>query len=107
MTKTLNQIIIFFLHQNQNIVFSNIGNQNIFFRKNSYPPWKLNGPSLINHVSAGRHTTERARLIVHQHIYHIDANYLLFIILFVRHLKSRNKTERTIILQNKIKTKGK
>jgi hypothetical protein len=24
----------FFLHQNQNILFSNIGNQNIFFRKN-------------------------------------------------------------------------
>ena len=32
MTKTLNHII-FFLHQNQNIFFSNIGNQNIFFRK--------------------------------------------------------------------------
>ena len=31
MTKTLNQIIIFFLHQNQNIFFSNTGNQNIFF----------------------------------------------------------------------------
>ena len=28
MTKTLNQIIFFFLHQNQNIFFSNIGNQN-------------------------------------------------------------------------------
>ena len=27
MTKTLNQIIFFFLHQNQNIFFSNIGNQ--------------------------------------------------------------------------------
>ena len=33
MTKTLNQIIFFFLYQNQNIFFSNIGNQNIFFRK--------------------------------------------------------------------------
>jgi hypothetical protein len=33
MTKTLNQIIFFFLHQNQNIFFSNIRNQNIFFRK--------------------------------------------------------------------------
>ena len=32
MTKTLNQIF-FFLHQNQNIFFSNIGNQNIFFQK--------------------------------------------------------------------------
>jgi hypothetical protein len=29
MTKTLDQIIFFFLHQNQNIFFSNIGNQNI------------------------------------------------------------------------------
>jgi hypothetical protein len=38
MTKTLNQIILFFLHQNQNIFFSNIGNQNIFFRKNHNPP---------------------------------------------------------------------
>ena len=35
MTKTLNQIIFFFLQQNQNIFFSNIGNQNIFFRKSS------------------------------------------------------------------------
>jgi hypothetical protein len=34
MTKTLNHIIIFFLHQNQNIFFSNIGNQNIFLDKN-------------------------------------------------------------------------
>jgi hypothetical protein len=33
MTKTLNQIICFFLHQNQNIFFSNIGNQNIFLEK--------------------------------------------------------------------------
>jgi hypothetical protein len=38
MTKTLNQSIIFFLHQNQNIFFSNIGNQNIFFRKKTIPP---------------------------------------------------------------------
>ena len=42
MTITLNQIF-FFLHQNQNIFFSNIGNQNIFFlKKNHTPtPWKL------------------------------------------------------------------
>ena len=46
MTKTLNQIIIFFLHQNQNIFFSNIGNQNIFLEKKTYPiPFKLNGRS--------------------------------------------------------------
>ena len=32
MTKTLHQIIFFFLHQNQNIFFSNIGNQNILTR---------------------------------------------------------------------------
>ena len=38
MTKTLNQIIFFFLHQNQNIFFSNIGNQNIFLEKNITPP---------------------------------------------------------------------
>ena len=36
----------FFLHQNQNIFFSNIGNQNICLEKNHNPPWKLNGPSL-------------------------------------------------------------
>ena len=48
MTKTLNQIIFFFLHQNQNIFFSNIGNQNIFLEKNHNPPppFKLNGRSL-------------------------------------------------------------
>ena len=37
MTKTLNQIIFFFLHQNQNIFFSNIGNQNIFLEKTITP----------------------------------------------------------------------
>ena len=37
MTKTLNQIF-FFLHQNQNNFFSNIGNQNIFLEKNHTPP---------------------------------------------------------------------
>jgi hypothetical protein len=37
----------FFLHQNQNIFFSNIGNQNIFLEKNhNPPPFKLNGRSL-------------------------------------------------------------
>ena len=39
----------FFLHQNQNIFFSNIGNQNIFLEKNHnhpFPPFKLNGRSL-------------------------------------------------------------
>ena len=45
MTKTLNQIIFFFLHQNQNIFFSNIGNQNIFLEKNHN--FKLNGRSLM------------------------------------------------------------
>ena len=51
MTKTLNQIIFFFLHQNQNIFFSNIGNQNIFLEKKPYPPsFKLNGRSLIHFI---------------------------------------------------------
>jgi hypothetical protein len=37
MTKTLNQIIFFSLHQNQNI----------FLEKNHNPPFKWNGPSTI------------------------------------------------------------
>ena len=37
MTKTLNHIFLF-LHQNQNIFFSNIGNQNIFFQKKTITP---------------------------------------------------------------------
>jgi hypothetical protein len=44
MTKTLNQIIFFFLHQNQNIFFSNIENQNIFLEKNhkwSFPKYSV------------------------------------------------------------------
>ena len=36
----------FFLHQNHNLFFSNIRNQNIFLEKNRDPPCKLNGPSL-------------------------------------------------------------
>ena len=36
----------FFLRQNQNILFSNIGNQNIFLEKNHNPPFKINGRSL-------------------------------------------------------------
>ena len=40
MTKTLNQIIFFFLHQNQNIFFSNIGNQNIFLETPA-PPFQV------------------------------------------------------------------
>jgi hypothetical protein len=54
-TKTLNQIIFFFLHQNQNIFFSNIGNQNIFLEKNhNPPPFKLNGRSLITYNERGK-----------------------------------------------------
>ena len=43
----------FFLHQNQNIFFSNIENQNIFLEKkhNPLPPFKLNGRSLSNNLS--------------------------------------------------------
>jgi hypothetical protein len=40
MTKTLNQII-FSLHQNQNICFSNIGNLNIVLEKNIPPPLQV------------------------------------------------------------------
>ena len=38
MTKTFYQIIFVFLHQNQNIFFSNIGNQNIFLEKKTITP---------------------------------------------------------------------
>ena len=49
MTKTLNQIIFFSLHQNQNTFFSNIGNQIIFLEKKHNPhPFKLNGRFLMN-----------------------------------------------------------
>ena len=41
MTKTLNQIIFFFLQQNQNIFFSNIGNQKIFLEKNHNLPLQV------------------------------------------------------------------
>jgi hypothetical protein len=40
-TRTLNQIIFFFLQQNQNIFFSNIGNQNIFLEKKHNPPLQV------------------------------------------------------------------
>ena len=40
----------FFLHQNQNIFFSNIGNQNIFLEKNHNPPFKLSGRSLTSYL---------------------------------------------------------
>ena len=51
MTKTLNQIIIFFLNQNQNIFFSNIGNQNIFLDLNCP---LLIAPSVFSNVYQGR-----------------------------------------------------
>ena len=41
MTKTLNQFIFVFLHQNQNIFFSNIGNQNICLGKTITPPLQV------------------------------------------------------------------
>jgi hypothetical protein len=50
MAKTLNQIFFFFLHQNLNIFFSNIGNHNIILEKNHNPPFKLKGRSLSSYV---------------------------------------------------------
>ena len=59
MTKPLNQIKKNFLHQNQNIFFSNIGNQNISFRKTPLPPppppppevkWSVPNTSQLVHV---------------------------------------------------------
>ena len=84
MTKTLNQIIFFFLHQNQNIFFSNIGKQDIFFEKNHNHPFKLNGRSL---TSIARHnTTERIvteiRLLtrVRRYIYCLSQTWLCIIL---------------------------
>ena len=76
MTKTLIQIIIFFLHQNQNIFFSNIGNQNIFLEKWSFP----------NHLSVcHKHTSlspiiyqsvDNCCIIINTLINHLDPIYL-------------------------------
>jgi hypothetical protein len=61
MTKTLNQIFVF-LHQNQNIFFSNIGNQNIFLDINHNPtPFKLNGPSLRTYIHVFMYAFKKKR----------------------------------------------
>ena len=58
MTKTLNQIIIVFLHQNQNIfsvTLATLGIRIFFLEKKPYtPPWKFNGPSLMNDTDVER-----------------------------------------------------
>jgi hypothetical protein len=51
MTKTLNQIIVFFLHQNQDIFFSNFGNQNIFLEKNHNPPLQVKWSFFFNIIN--------------------------------------------------------
>jgi hypothetical protein len=56
--KTFESDYFFFLHQNQNIFFSNIGNQNIFLEKDAaiklhkYPNenWFLKWTKLLNRV---------------------------------------------------------
>jgi hypothetical protein len=55
MSKTLNRIF-FFPPPKSEYFFSNIWNQNIFFRKKTYPPspWKLNGQSLMNDTDVER-----------------------------------------------------
>jgi hypothetical protein len=59
MTKTLNQIIFFFLHQNQNIFFSNNGNQNIFLEKPKPKPLqaKWSFPNDINYSFCRKKTS--------------------------------------------------
>jgi hypothetical protein len=78
MTKTLNQIIFFFLHQNQNIFFSNIGNQNIFLEKNHNPPFKLNGRSLTTKLT--KKTDDFIFLIV---------KFPLYVTIFQQHLNMK------------------
>ena len=74
MTKTVNQIIFFFLHQNQNIFFNHIRNQNIFLEKTHNPPpplFKLNGRSLIiNNFIGDRYMTASLYCIyIHVHVF--------------------------------------
>jgi hypothetical protein len=66
MTKTLNQIIFVFLHQNQNFFFSNIGNQNIFLEinRNPPPPCKLNGRSLNECILINQLQTHRSPFLL-------------------------------------------
>ena len=61
MTNTLNQIKKKFLHQNQNILFSNIGNQTIFLEKKHNPPFKLNGRSLIFQIKTKVPPTQKKK----------------------------------------------
>ena len=58
MSNTLNQIIFFFLHQNQNIFFNNIGNQNIFLGKKTITPLqvKWSFPSFITRRRKNMHS---------------------------------------------------
>ena len=57
MTQTLNQIIIVFLYQNQNMFFSNIGNQNNFLEKNHNPPPPFQVKwSFPNGIKGGKHS---------------------------------------------------
>ena len=58
MSNTLNQIIFFFLHQNQNIFFNNIGDQNIFLGKKTITPLqvKWSFPSFITRRRKNMHS---------------------------------------------------
>ena len=47
-----------FLHQYQNIFFSNIGNQNICLEKNHNPPFKLNGRSLSDMIRPWKYVSQ-------------------------------------------------
>ena len=68
MTKIVNQIIFFFLHQNQNIFLATLGiRTDIFFRKKTYPPpppppplpFQLNSRSLKEDLIAILNTTHK------------------------------------------------
>jgi hypothetical protein len=77
--RTLNQIIIFFLHQNQKKNFSNIGNQNIFLEKNHSPPFKLNCRSLsiwhINKSSLGPSNSDGSNTMDGSNLFESPANF--------------------------------
>ena len=54
----------FFLHQNQNISFSNIGNQNIFFRKKTITPLQVKW-SFPNHYATSFFLNKNNKDIAH------------------------------------------
>ena len=83
MTITLNQIIFFFLHQNQNIFFSHIGNQNISLEKKPRSRFELTtsvviGTGCIGSCKSNYHTIMVTTALVFYDIIYISLVCSLF-----------------------------